>query len=435
MNQLIKILSVLALIAVIIASVTYIIRSNTERSVAPSVTDSAPIVSSPPNPDAGGDPSVSEPSEPQHGGLIEVKEDDPLQPKYEPINQPAVLQNLRQEGKIYCSSAVGKVSGRARKKDWGFDGSATFEYLYAMKTTGKILKNDGHTVVEERFFDNVEDTLIVSDADVRVAMPAEKLGGIVGFIATCRSYFLTRDETIAQKTGEEAAEYATAALSLFNKFHFHYTNEELRKMAKKEGFFIDKVKATIKAIGLPNATLLKGKRVKLTFKDGLGLVTIEPMGCTLSDEEVDIIKRTNFVMDHYLMPETKKNVGDEWKVDGSVFSGFMDPRLQGKIVGSLTVERIADFPGADGQVCKRLRLRDGNISVENPNADNMIVGKYMQITGSANIPSRDGVVTGAALQGYADYKNVSKNHLLFEARMEVQPLFEIKYECVVKDQK
>ena len=297
-----------------------------------------------------------------------------------------------------------------------------------MKTTGKILKNDGHTVVEERFFDNVEDTLIVSDADVRVDMPAEKLGGIVRFIAAFASPY------IAQEAREEAAEYATAALRLFNKVHVHYTKEELRKMAKKEGFLIDKVKATIKAISLPNATLLKGKKVRLTFKDGLGLVTIEPMGCTLSDEEVDIIKRTNFVMDHYLMPETKKDVGDEWKVDGSVFSGFIDPRLQGKVVGSLTVERIADFSGADGQVCKRLRLRDGNISVENPNADNMIVGKFMQITGSANMPSKDGVVTGAALQGYADYKNVSKNHLLFEARMEVQPHFEIKYECVVKDQ-
>ena len=54
------------------------------------------------------------------------------------------------------------------------------------------------------------------------------------------------------------------------------------------------------------------------------------------------------------------------------------------------------------------------------------------MTGVLTIPDAVHIVTSASVKGYADYQNVSTDHLLFEARHAVKPKFEIQYNCSVQ---
>ncbi len=411
MNTLIKILTAIALIAVIVAAVVHVI---IVINRPPTTVVQPPPPPPPPIVDVGGDVKPEK--------TIHVKPDDPILPEYRSINRPEILQNMREEGKTYCSAIVGKVSGRAKKRDWeAIQVAANFNYIYTMKTTGKIIKNDGRTIVEERRFDNVGENCVVTDVSARLSLPEE---GMVGkFIDS-----FVRGITGGLVSGRDAVKLANHVI------RFDKVPEGMMPFLE-EIFDTDEIADKIKMLSKEkDGRILEGKTVRITFEDGMGVTKIEPVGnYKLSVEEQEIIKRTNYVMDYYLMPEKKVAVGEEWKINADVFSGLIDPRLPGKIIGEITVERIADFRRKGKGVNKRIRLTDGKISVVNPEGGNTVRGEVTRVSGMAIRPDEHRVVTSAGLRGYVQYKEVSRHHLLFDATMETEPRFEVKYECEVKD--
>ena len=178
--------------------------------------------------------------------------------------------------------------------------------------------------------------------------------------------------------------------------------------------------------------LMERKSVRITYVNGQSITKIEPVNCSLSDKEKEVIERSNFVMDYYIFPDREVGVGSDWPVPGEVLGGFLDPRLSGKAGGSVTVMRTPDFVSADGAVSKRAKITSGNLIVQDTDGGKEVTGKVTGITGTLAIPDLIGVVTNAHLQGYADYQNVSTDHLLFQAKMAVKPKFEIQYNCSVQ---
>ncbi len=411
MNTLIKVLATIALIAVIVAAVVHvIIEINRPQPVPPPPPPSPPIV----DVDRGGDDKPEK--------TIHVKPDDPLLPEYRPINSPEILQNLREEGKTYHSAIVGKVSGRAKKRDWGsIQTAANFNYIYTMKTTGKIIKNDGRTIVEERSFDHVGENCVVTDVSAELSLPEE--GVVSDFIDG-----FVRGITGGLASGRDAVKLANHVV------RFDKVPERMMPFLIKvfgPNVIADKIKMLSKE---KDGRILEGKTVRITFKDGMGVTRIDPINCPqLTKEEQAIIIRTNYVMDHYLMPEKEVAVGKEWKINADVFSGLIDPRLEGKIKGEITVERSADFRRRDKGVNKCIRLIDGQISVVSPEGGNTVRGEITRVRGKAIRPDEHGVITSAGLQGYVQYKEVSRHHLLFDATMETEPKFDVEYECEVQD--
>jgi hypothetical protein len=137
-------------------------------------------------------------------------------------------------------------------------------------------------------------------------------------------------------------------------------------------------------------------------------------------------------MDHYIFPDQKKGPGDEWDVDGSVFGGFLDPRLNGKIGGSVSIIRSPDFVDSSGKISKRLKIVSGNVQISDERNTEGITGQITGLKGICALPDDVGVITSAHLNGYADYRKVSRDHLLFEAQTTYTPKFEVRYECEVK---
>ena len=427
MNTTLKILAAITMIAIIIAAGVFTVKTLTEKP---------PVIDPPKPPNGHGNGEVviervpDERSIPKYSEPIIVKKDDPLQPQYTPVNQPAYLQNIRTEGKTYHSAVMGKIAGQASKTDWGIRGSAYFTYIYGVESIGKIVKNDGVTIIEEREFGRVTENVVVSRYDVGFELPPQLQAGLNFVCATVGALVGQYGSDAGWKAGETINKVISEIRIPFTDKMFSGLREQgmLPKeldpeRVKNEMMMFTKAKDT---------RILEGKKVRIIFKDGQGITRIEPIGCKLTMQEVDVIKRTNYVMDHYLFSDRKVAPDSTWDVDGDVFAGFLDPRLHGKVGGKISVMRISDFT-ANNETAKRLRLVRGNISfTDNSSQGKAVTGQLSGIKGICSIPNKYGVVTSAAMSGSMVYKNVSTDHLLFEAKMTVTPKFEISYECTVE---
>lgn len=420
MNTLLKVLMALALITCIVAGGLHIMKmidsvpenEKDVRSETPAPTTSQ-IISTGAVPELTIKP-------------IEIKADNPLQPSYRPINQPSYIQFLRQEGKVYHSRIAGKVTGQASKKDWGIKGTAYFEYIYAVESTGKIVKNDGLTIIEQRKFGKVQENLIASGYEIRVELP-EQLGIVFETL-----------ESFGGKIGTVGT-VAKGITDVVNNVQLP-VSKSLVDAARQAGFFSklpdldpQRFEQEIKLFTQgPDNRLLEGKTVEIIFREGVGVASIIPIECGLTQREEDVIVRTNFVMDHYLFPDRKVEPGADWQVDGSVFAGFLDPRLNGKVGGHVTVMRTPDFVDVDGKVSKKLKVVNGQIVVTDEAATSNITGQITGLRGVCVLPDDHGIVTSAQLHGYAEYRNVSRDHLLFESQTLLKPKIEVRYECAVE---
>lgn len=410
MNTILKTLAAIALIAVITAACVHIYQSLNPPSVPPI---------DPPQP--GPTPPSSLP--PVDTKPVEVEENNPVMPKYTPVNDPVILQNMRVEGKTYRSVVFAQVHGRATKKDWGaVKAAAYFNYIYGVESTGKIVKNDGLTIIEERSFSNVSEEVMVGDIDLSLEIPS---GGILTYLlSVCTGADpVTIDTVIDTVNGVARGRITEARMQELSKWIPGFDPKEMKD--KLLMFTKDK-----------DHKLLQGKKVRITFKDGRGITSIEPIGCGLTEEEKEIIIRTNFIMDHYIMADKKVAVGDEWTVNADVFSGLIDPRLRGAVGGEVTIMRAGDVPDRDldGNT-RRLKLTNGQITISMPEQNNRVTGTVTNINGTCIIPDKYGVIKEGIITGRVKYTKVSTDHLLFEARMEATPQLNIQYECEVLDSK
>ena len=408
MNTILKTLAAIALIAFITATCVHIC-----QSLNPSIqqVDLPPVEIIPPQPKPT--PTPPPPVDPRP---VEVEKNNPVMPTYAPINDAVILQNMRVEGKTYRSSVIAEVKGRATKKDWGVVNAAVgFNYKYMVESTGKIVKNDGLTIIEERTFSNVNETLLVGDVDLSLKIPRNRITDAIA------SWCGVNNELI-DKINENS--------------HVTLSEGDLKILSEViPSLDPDKMKGKLLMFSKAgNQRLLQGKKVRIEFKDGLGITKIEPIGCGLTEEEKEIIIRTNFIMDHYIMADKKVEVGDEWTVNANVFSGLIDPRLRGKVAGEVTIMRAADAPdqNLDGNT-RRLKLINGEINVTIPDEKNRVTGSVTKVKGTCIIPDKYGVIKGGEISGRVEYTEVSTDHFLFEARMEAMPQLKIQYECEVLD--
>lgn len=423
MNQALKILAAIAFVSVIIASTMVVIDHINHKPEIPQ-----PPIGTPPIPVVPAStnlPSSYRPDKrsiPNFTNAIEVA-DNPIQPTYRPINQPTYLQMLRQEGKTYHSIVLGKLSGQASKADWGIKGTAFFTYLYGLDSKAKVLQNDGVTILEQRDFTKVQEELLVTEYEVGIDLgdtirsliqfaqdvPDTTIKGLAGFAQSMDG------KKVALKKGWVDAARKWGIFKDFPRIDPEQFERELRMFSAGT-----------------NDRLLEGKAVRITFVDGQGITRIEPVNCAISEKERDVIIRSNFALDHYVFPNRQVSPGEEWEIDGDVLGGFLDPRISGKAGGKVTVIRTPDFTAANGAISKKLKISHGNIVVEDVGASKAVTGKLMSITGVLTIPDAVHVITSASLKGYADYQNVSTDHLLFEAKHTVRPKFEIQYSCTVQ---
>lgn len=172
---------------------------------------------------------------------------------------------------------------------------------------------------------------------------------------------------------------------------------------------------------------LSGKTVRITYVDGQGVVSVEPVGCTLSDSDRRFLAHTCPLADAYLAPATGAD-GQSAPLDASYLTFLFDPSLRQVPRGSAEVESSAS--GARQAAATRIRLIPAPYG---PESDPTAVPE-----GKLNFGLNGGRVESAVLQG--DLVSLSWPsypaecvfpQVLGDAR---QPVLRLSYSCAAAEE-
>lgn len=315
----------------------------------------------------------------------------------EPINKPARIRETLHDGKTYRVVVKAGFDAKVEDKDYAINKVITLVYAFDMALTRKIESNNGSRVVELRH------------------------------IETCRSLkFLCNVDNVAIELGP----HGTLLLGAL-EFAQPGTNKVVA-VAKpiveamlKSGAQVMAKDQAAKAVG--HIESLSGKKVRITYVDGVGVESVEPVGCTLDDSERDFLLRTAVLSDCYLLPNVKSTPGQSWEVDDSQFSGFLDPSVRAIPDGRITIRR-GDDQQLDGKQVATLAVAKGVLKLNTSDKVANRVGTFMP-RGKLLFNITDGYISAADLAGDLVLETVSKNHLLFEAKFKTKPRLQVSYSC------
>jgi hypothetical protein len=305
-----------------------------------------------------------------------------------PVTNPdRVRQNL-QAGKTYVTYSKGTLHVRATDKDWGVEGVVTINYAFEAQINRKIESNDGSTIVELRHFRDIRSVKTACQLeDVRIDL------GPVG-------------ELLIPKVQGTSLKPVIAGLRWVG-----VSPENLVGLQ-------DGMKA------FQSVDRLSGKKVRLTFVDGKGVIKVEPIKGEMTAAERDFHFASSLLSDSLIIPDIDIKIGNRWSVDGSNFANLVDPSLLARTSGEITLERAPDHI-IQNKTCRHLTVVSGRILFEDSDAKTGQIGYFEPHGSSLFFSPSDQVIIQARLQGRAKLEKFSKDHLLFETRMRRLPELDI----------
>jgi len=317
-----------------------------------------------------------------------------------PIDDPDRIKETLQEGKTYRVILKVSINSRAEDKDWGVKQVTNLAYVGEMAMNRTIEQNNGRRIVELRHFETARNVKLLSDVeDVTIEL------GAPGMLV------LAALETFAPGAGQ-----ATLAAKPIAEAILKGGAEVLAENVAGKAF--------------ANIDSLSGKKVRITYVDGVGVEGIEAVGCTLSPDERDWIAATAVLSDYHLFPELEIEVGGTWTVDGKEFTGFIDPSLRGVTSGEITIKRTSNQPQGGKQYAE-LAIEDGYLSIDRSDDASKRVGTFTP-RGTIHYSLTNRIVETASLTGDITIEEVSQDHLLFEASHKVQPKVNVSYSCQIQ---
>jgi hypothetical protein len=316
-----------------------------------------------------------------------------------PIDDPNRIKETLREGKTYSALLKAGFDARVEDKAWWRKEVINLAYLAEMQVDRTIEENDGKRVVELRHFvasRNVKLLCDVESATIDLGAPGVLL---LGALASFKP---------------EAGAVVVAAKPVADAF-LRYGAQEV---AQRE---------TSKAVA--RVDTLSGKRVRITYVDGVGVESVDPVDCTLSAEERDFLVRTAVLSDCYIW-DLKRAPGERWRVDGSQLSGLIDPSLRGSTAGEIDFVRDADGE-EDGRRYAVLRVAGGTLMVNSSDASTRRIGSFAP-GGTLRYSLADKIVERATLAGRFTVEKVSTDHILFETSFRSRPTLKVEYSCSLR---
>ncbi|HOP78489.1 MAG TPA: hypothetical protein PLD05_13420 [Thermogutta sp.] len=319
-------------------------------------------------------------------------------PPPKPVGDPERIRDVLQQGKTYESTLKVGFQAAVIDADWGVRQTISLVYEAENRMRRTVERNDGQTVV--LLCHVVESRAVKLLTDVEVTFDLGQPGTL---LLGALDYWLTGGQLTAPAV--VAAPVAEAILT------------EASRAALKGH--------TAKAKAMLDS--LAGKRFRVTYIDGKGLVSLEPVGCTLTEEERDYLEGMSVLGDCYLLPDVNSRPGQYWDVEARELVEFLPPTWRGRPSGVVTIERGQDFKKGDKDYAT-LKIRTGTFQV---NASDRSRRRLADVTprGELYYNITDGYIDRAELRARASVEDVSTDHLLFESRFQTAPELEIQYTC------
>ena len=320
-------------------------------------------------------------------------------PSPKPIDDPDRIKETLRPGKTYRVVLKAGLDSRVEDKAWGLKQVVSLAYAAEMGIDRTIEVNDGKRIVELRHFVHSRNVKLLCDVEsvtIHLGIPGTLLLGALDYVLPGATETLIVVKPIAE-----------AILGRSSR-------------AAAQG-------AATKAVA--HVDSLAGKAVRITYVDGVGVEAIEPVGCTLTQAELDFIAGTAVLSDCSIW-DMKRAPGARWKVDGAQLSGLIDPSLRGSTDGEIGFIRDADDQ-ENGRAFASLRIEEGTLRINSSDASTRRIGSFTP-TGTLRFSLVDKVVEQAKLVGRFDIEEVSTDHLLFETSFKSRPTLTIDYSCTIR---
>lgn len=353
--------------------------------------------SPPPPPLAVLEPGQTRTSEEiKHGGFVvqEVTKVDSsrLKATYEP-------------GKTYASLMKAVVTSKGSYKDWGVTTNLNFHYLAEFQFSRFIVSNDGDRMT----YDIQVDRSVTVSVFTKVESVKVELGG----------WFQTALEIGGGLYNLPPGSSEVARQSLESLL-----NSEISKE------FIEQVAADELAKCFTSVESLQGKKARIVVGNGSGVISITPVDCALDGDEQLLLGSMSTYSDVLMMKSLDCKPGDSWLVNGHELMSIFDPSLKSQVGGSVTIRRGKDI-GDEQSPKAQLSMAGGVLTLKERHYQSES-GKIKQLgswapKGDLIFDFESKIVTEASLTGAIEISEESTDHILFQMKNVMRPVYEVQY--------
>ena len=317
------------------------------------------------------------------------------------------------------------MTGHGEDAKWGIGRAANFQHTLFVLAESEILSKktlSGGTIkVEEiRTFHKVQDSLVVSDVDFKLALntlPIETFSKMIDYAVD--AWEVTTGDVPTGVMVKGAKNYFEKQLRAVDGI-------SVRKLLGMGGLQpTPEVEATLNQIAASRLTRalggtrrISGKSYRVTYfqeKSGQPLmITFKNRDGSdvTDDEEKMILRRVNAFIDYNVVPNTECRPGDSWTVAAEDMQEVFDPFVEGRYSGDIKATRKSNAGNGDW----RIELAPSTIRVI---ADNGTTTGTLQLKqGRAAVNPGKVTINEMFVDGNANLSKLSRHHWLFTARID-----------------
>ena len=312
-----------------------------------------------------------------------------------PVADPDRIEATLQVGRTYLVRAKGGFVVPATHVDYhGRRRTVNLAYAFETVFSRTIEQNDGQRVVELRRFGGIWAVALLSAEDLALDLgpPGEPLL-----------------QTLAPAEPHEGNRRVVPRL----------VAEAILPNAPET------VAADAAAQAFWDSDSLSGKTVRLTYVDGVGVESIQPLGCTLNWADRNFLFLAPALWHGYALSGSGSNAPDGWSIDATQLMELMPPAMSRLAKGKILVRGDPDARPRGG---RQVNLQIVGAATQPPG------GAPFSPTGRVQFDLRDGLAATAALSWRAGRDCLTRlhpsvDHVLHKLQLHQQPTVSFRYRC------
>ena len=340
----------------------------------------------------------------QSGQIVEKKEVPQTSPPPPPLGDEEMVKGGARVGETYCIRQKLGFAVRGRDRDWHNSDIIKIGVVIERVFTRKIESNDGKKVVELRTFEAERAVKILANtADFHVDPGQPKLA-VLDHLNTIVT--IGKLETLLNP------------------------GVIINSVVKPNPTSIIKDPET-KVFAVKG--ILTKKRCRITTVDGLGVVSVEPVGCTLTARERDLL----FNKDPLANTRILKTFGaikpdSSLALPGSLFSEILeaiDTDVPPRVKGQAVIHRESTPDSVKGSLLK-VHSHESELILTSV-LDNGTELVTFRPNGMFLIDNQNQLLREAVLEGPVRIEQIPRKDLLKGSTFVEEPSFKITYDCEI----
>lgn len=323
--------------------------------------------------------------------------------------------------------------GRGEDAKWGIAITTNFKYTVIVVADSEIqskevLPGGEIKVTEIRTFKKVQDSIVVSDVDLKLALDTLPIKVFSQAIDAAVTLWTSMTGEAASGavvlTGKKYVEEelkkidGTGARALLGTLGRKPTPEMEKYLNQLANAHVLKALGGVRAISGKSYKIVYYQKasgqplyVKFTYSDGTEVT---------DEEEQMVLKRVNAFIDYNMVPNKECVPGDNWNIQARDMQEVFDPYVAGSYSGTIRASRKSNAPNGDWKIY----MSPSTIDVVNNNGNT--TGHFNLEKGYALINPKLVSINEMFVEGTANLQKMSKHHWLFTARISGECAFQGK---------